>query len=767
MLRGFLTMWKNVSVRAAVAALLSSVSLAAPAFAETPRKVDVPAGDLSGEVSADSGAAPASETPVVLEQIVVTAQKKSENIQDVPVAVTAISAESLSDQNVNTLRDMFSQIPGLSYQGASGQNTIILRGIATSTSGNPTVAVTVDDVPFGSNQRGGGGANLYPDLDPSTLSGVEVLKGPQGTLYGASSLGGLLKYVTLTPSTDTLSGKVEVGNQFLSGDGGGEYGRGSVSIPLVQNAVGLEVSAFYREDPGFIYDTLTHQDHVNYDHADGEYGALLIKPVDNLSVKFSVLDQRLFGNDGPDVQLNQNQQPVYGDLQENVLNSPYSSSNRLYAIHIDAGLGFANLTSVTGYGQTGWQNLTDYTAMFATIGALFGYPNDRELVPQIYHTNKLTQELRLSSIEGGKLDWLAGVFYQHELSSNGSQLNAIDETTGNQDAQLINQTKSTSYRETAFFGNATFHFTNAFDVAVGARVSHVVQTWIQDASGLIPVAEDGAHETISGATANPYTWQFSPRYKFADNLMTYLRIATGYQPAGPNTLSVGVPTTYGSDNTIDYELGVKGMFLDNRLSFDASLFWIVWNNPQVAETSPTTQLTFLANAGKARSRGLELQTSYTPWAGMTLSGNAAYTDAMLTQSLPADSDVVALAGNRLPYSARFTGYVSAEQRFDLHSDWTPYAAASVTYVGQRYSDFGALVAAPPDPERLSLPSYTTLDLRAGTYYGSWAFDFIVRNVTDDRGWVGGELNVSTTTASGYTVNVIQPRTYGVSASYKF
>jgi outer membrane receptor protein involved in Fe transport len=152
---------------------------------------------------------------------------------------------------------------------------------------------------------------------------------------------------------------------------------------------------------------------------------------------------------------------------------------------------------------------------------------------------------------------------------------------------------------------------------------------------------------------------------------------------------------------------------------------------------------------------------------MTVSGNLAFTDAVLTQSLPINSQVAAFAGDRLPYSARFTGYLSAEQRFNLHSEVTPYAGASVTYDGQRYSDFAATVVAPPAPTRLSLPSYTTLDLRAGAYYGNWSFNALVRNVTDERGWVGGHLNVSTDPASGYTINVIQPRTYGVSVGYKF
>jgi outer membrane receptor protein involved in Fe transport len=245
--------------------------------------------------------------------------------------------------------------------------------------------------------------------------------------------------------------------------------------------------------------------------------------------------------------------------------------------------------------------------------------------------------------------------------------------------------------------------------------------------------------------------------------MSYLRVATGFRPGGANVPSTGSPPTYGADKTVDYELGLKATLLGDRLTLDGSVFWIDWRNPQITETDPASQNVYFGNAARARSRGLNLEAAFIPWQGMTLSGNAAFTDAVLTQALPADADAFAPAGERLPYSARFTGYLSAEQRFKLASNISPFIAASVTYVGQRFSEFAANASVP----RFSLPSYTTLDLRAGAYFGNWSCSVVARNLTDERGWVSGALNVTTDPTLGSAVSVIQPRTVGISAAYRF
>ena len=723
--------------------------------------------------SAESGRQLANQdyvsSPLTLEEVVVTARKLSERLQDVPVSITEISAQSLADQNVNTLRDLYAQIPGLTYQGGSGFNTLSLNGIASGTlSSSPTVAVTVDDIPFGAASGFAHGSQLQPDIDPSILSGIEVLRGPQGTLYGANSLGGLLKYETLTPSTTVMSGRIEVGNQFVAHDDTGYFARGSLGLPLIDGKAALQVSGFYRDDPGFIYDTLTRKPNFNSQHADGGYAALFLRPIDEVTIKLFVLEQHLRGQGGPTERLGANLQPATGDLQTPASYSPFWTNDTLYGARLAADLGFAEVTSVTGYGENAYQTSHDSTATFGPFLSIPGLglsPGDRVQALTDYYTDKFTQEVRLNSKAGARVEWLSGLFYDREKNSGETLIGAVSPSgsaTGSPPfyGVFIGASEPSTFQEKAVFASLTYHFTDQFDAQVGARYSHVAESYTPTGGGILT----GPTRTLSATSAeDSTTWQFTPRYHFSNDLMGYLRVATGFRPGGPNSPFPGTPTFYKADTTVDYELGLKQMLLEHRLTIDASLFWIDWRDPQITEVQAASQVAFFTNGSQARSRGLNLEAAYIPWKGMTVSGNVAVTDAVLTEALPAATDAFAQAGDRIPYVARFTGYLSAEQRFQLPNDFTPFVAAAVTYVGNRYADFAAAAAIP----RFDLPSYTTLDLRAGVYVGNWTARLVVRNLTDERGWVSGLLNVSTDPSAGSTVSVIQPRTVGISAAYKF
>jgi outer membrane receptor protein involved in Fe transport len=339
-------------------------------------------------------------------------------------------------------------------------------------------------------------------------------------------------------------------------------------------------------------------------------------------------------------------------------------------------------------------------------------------------------------------------------------VDAVSPVSGTMDGAFIAADEPSTYQEKAGFASLTYHFDEAFDTQIGARYGHTLATYTPTGGGILV----GPTRTeVSSASDNSTTWQVTPRYHFSKDVMSYLRVATGFRPGGANVPTTGSPPTYGADKTVDYELGLKATLLDNRLTLDGSLFWIDWRNPQITETNPASRSEFFGNAARARSRGLNLAAAFIPWQGMTWSANTAFTDAVLTQALPSDADAFAPAGDRLPYSARFTGYLSAEQRFKLAGGISPFVAASLTYVGQRFAEFAADASVP----RFSLPSYTTLDLRAGAYFGSWSCNVVARNLTDRRGWVSGDLNVTTDPTQGATVSVIQPRTIGVAAAYSF
>jgi iron complex outermembrane receptor protein len=259
------------------------------------------------------------------------------------VPVTAIQAESLVDSNQLRIQDYYTQIPGLSLVTDDfGAPLIAIRGLTTGAYTNPTVGITLDDVPYGSSTSLGNGAEL-PDIDPSDLARVEVLRGPQGTLYGASSIGGLLKFVTLDPSTDAVSGRVETDvNQVHNGDGAGYGVRGSINLPL-SDSLAIRASAFTRRDPGYIDNVLTGERGVNWGDAEGGRLAALWRPSELFSIKLTALlqDSKTHGSSNVDVGL--------GDLEQSEIRGIGGSETKIqaYSATFTGNLNGAVLTAIS------------------------------------------------------------------------------------------------------------------------------------------------------------------------------------------------------------------------------------------------------------------------------------------------------------------------------------------------------------------------------------------------------------------------------------
>jgi outer membrane receptor protein involved in Fe transport len=263
------------------------------------------------------------------------------------------------------------------------------------------------------------------------------------------------------------------------------------------------------------------------------------------------------------------------------------------------------------------------------------------------------------------------------------------------------------------------------------------------------------------------TWLFTPSYHVTPDLLGYFRLATGYRPGGPNTGVPNVNKTFGSDSVVNYELGLKGYVVPRQLSVDLSVFEIDWKDIQLQDTDAVSQLTFLTNGGKARSRGIETAVRWSAWTGFTLDGNATYTDAVLTEDLPAVAGATALSGrsgDRLPFTARFTGSVSAQQNFVLTDHWDAFVGATYTYVGERLSAFKTNSPAASRP-RFSLPGYSLFDLRAGADYDKhWHLDLYARNLANKFGVIAA-TNRNGTAAPNAVFT--QPRTFGLTAAYDF
>ncbi len=733
--------------------------------------------DQSGSVPQSGAALPDSRSDapspheilpsVGLEEIVVTAQKRAERLQDVPVPVTAISGASLVSTHQLRIQDYSSSIPGLSVApgAVQGIQTLSIRSITTGGGSNPTVGIVVDDVPYGASTALAGGLTI-PDLDPSDLARVEVLRGPQGTLYGASSMGGLLKYVTVDPSTERTSGQIQAG---LTGvHNGAEAGydvRGSVNLPI-GDTFAIRASGFTRQDPGYIDNPVLGIDGVNEDRVSGGRLSSMWKPFDDLSVKLSALYQQARGDGSSDVDIPTVGYPDtagLGDLQQNHVrgSGAYDRKVQAYSAIVNARLGTAQLTAASGYNINAFRDSWDYS--FQLGGAtqpLYGV--DGAPVFDNSRTQKFTQEIRLSTALGPHFDWLAGAFYTHEASSFTQDIAAANRVTGAVVAdRLIFLSFPAVYSEYAGFSDLTYHLTDRFDIQVGARESHIVQTSSETEEGPF-VGPTPVIDAERRSDSNAFTYLVTPSWKLSPDLMVYARLASGYRAGGPNLNPGGdVPAQFQPDRTYDYEIGLKGKLAEASLSFDASLYHIDWKDIQIQLFSQQSGLDYNTNGSRAKSDGLELSLESRPLGGLTLAAWVVWNDAVLTQAFPPNTTAYGVPGDRLPYSARFTGTVSAQQDFALPKNATGYVGLAANYVGDRQDVFTS--QPPAIPPRQDLPSYAKVDLRAGAKVDSWSINLFLNNAFDRRGVVTGGLG----NVPPFSLVYIQPRTAGFSVSRAF
>lgn len=696
--------------------------------------------------------------PEALQEVLVTAEKRQERLQDVPVPVTAVNADDLVTQSQNRIQDYFSKVPGLNLEldGTTGVPNISIRGITTGGQNNPTVGITVDDVPYGSSTFIGGGF-VSPDIDPSDLSRVEVLRGPQGTLYGVSSIGGLLKYVTVDPSTDALSGFVQAGLEDVHyGTQQGYNVRGALNVPLT-DTLAFRASAFSRLDPGYVDNIQTGQNGINWGTADGGRLSALWRPLDNVSVKLSALLQHNLVNGSPLVDTD----PGFGKFQQSFLRGTggYEQHFEAYSANVTAHFHYFDLTSVTGYGMNtstlSYDVSPEYGQYNLPVFGVYGSPYNNDL-----KTDKVSQELRLSGTAGEHLEWLAGGFFTHEKSSYISLVSA-EAASGAIVGQSLFYSNPSTYQEYAGFADVTYHFTDQFDLQMGGRESEIRQTSSAVGSGFLNGGDTVTPE--AGSSSNDFTYLLTPRLRLSSDMMIYARLASGYRAGGPNANALvnHVPAQYDPDKTQNYDLGVKGDLFDKTLSIDTALYYIDWKNVQVTVATPGGQAEYITNGGGAKSEGVEFSLIERPIGGLTLGAWVAWNEAVLTKDLPAASPAYGAVGDRLPYASRWSGNVSIDDEFSLPANVTGFVGGSANYQSERLGLFQSTAV------RQEYPSYAKLDIHAGIKRDRWTVNLFVNNATDRRAPLQGGLDGPTTYANPESFIYLQPRTYGVSFMQKF
>jgi outer membrane receptor protein involved in Fe transport len=563
-------------------------------------------------------------------------------------------------------------------------------------------------------------------------------------------MGGLLKFVTVDPSTDGVTGHLQAGTSSVHrGDELGYSLRGAVNVPL-SDTWAVRASGFTRRDPGYIDNVQTGEEDLNRADAHGARFSALWRPSADFSLKLSALVQQIEGDGSSDVFSN------LGELQQSLLRGAgaYDRKAQAYSATLAAKLGRFDLTAISGYNRNEIADSVDFsdTAIFrSTAQNLFGV-GGVPLTTDI-DAEKFTQEIRLSAPIGTKVDWLFGVFYTDEDSGFEQNALAVDPATGARAGNLLNLRIPTQYTEYAAFTDLTFHVTDRLDIQIGGRESRIEQVFSQTQVG--PLANASAN--VSGLEVKPsaFTYLLTPQFRFSPHLMMYARLASGYRAGGINS-SAGVPLQYDPDETRNYEIGAKGDFLDRTLSVDASLYSIDWKDIQVRVRHPVTQLAFTANSGEARSKGVELTVESRPRAGLRIASWVSWNDAVLTADIP-PGPVYGLEGDRLPLSSRFSGNLSLDEEFPLGARMSGFVGGSVSYLSRRLGNFRSVAL------RQEYPAYAIADATAGVRHDSWTLTLFINNLTDRRGVLSGGLDGSPITAFSY----VQPRTIGLSAVKTF
>ena len=735
------------------------VTLAFGAVAASAQNAD-PSSSLAKTAGRNAAAGGGSSDS--LEEVIVTAQKRSERLQDVPIPVTALSAELLATNNQLRLQDLYTSVPGFMVAPTSSQTQQILsiRGLTTGL-GAPTVGIVIDDVPYGSSTALGGGLGV-PDLDPGDLARIEVLRGPQGTLYGANSLGGLAKFVTVDPSTSAVSGRLQLGtSSVFNGEKLGYNARGSINLP-VSDTLAIRASAFTRLEPGWIDNPGRDIEGINEERASGGRLAALWEPSDAWSLKLSAMYQKTENDSIPSV----DDLPGLGELEQSyLLDTSNSKEVENYSAVLTVEIGAATLTSLSGYNIATFESQADGSALLGGISnLLFGVNGFRATGNA--ETEKFSQEVRLSVPLGDRMEWLVGGYYTKEDTLFEVDGLAMNENTQAVVGSIVFSDFPTTYKEYAGFTDLTYRFTDRFDVQLGGRYTSFKQHGYEIDDGVIyntlffpPPFGPRPNPFIAqpdDLNASSFTYLLTPRWKVTPDFMMYARFASGYRAGGINlTLEPGVPEGYDPDETLNYELGVKAEFLNRTLSLDASVYHIDWKDIQLFLRSALTASGYFQNGGDAKSQGVEIAVQAKPATGLSVAGWVAWNASELTENLPPNA-AVGSKGDRLPYSIRFSGKLGVEQSFPLTDNMSGSVGADVSYIGERV---GIFVQA---GDRALLPSYVKADLRAGVQYDSWAANLFVNNVTDRRGML-----TRGSPGMPFSVNYIQPRTIGLSLTKTF
>jgi outer membrane receptor protein involved in Fe transport len=715
--------------------------------------------------------------PSALAEVTVTASREGEqNLQDVPMAVSVISPTEVQAFGLASITDIANEIPSLSVQSLSpGVNKFDMRGLVTTnlditnTGDLPLVEVYLDDTPISM-------PGFTPDLKVFDLQRIEVLPGPQGTLYGAGSMAGTIRFITIKPNLTQLTGYVEAEGSATESGSGSNSERALINIPLVQDTAALRLSAYRAHDGGWIYNLASDQRDVNSSDTTQARAALRVRPNDDLTIDASYVHSRLTADGRND---------IYSDLGYYVFDTrvPERSTDNL---------GIANLTlDWTAFSYNIMSSTSDTQRSLTNIDT-FDYDALYDgLVPtrvSAYEENNnevkdFTEEVRVVSPQEQRFRWTSGAFYEDLQRSypENAVVPGMDSYLGiDSVTQYLTPIPNDIFygligikaQQLAFFGEGTYTIFSNTSLTAGLRYFSYRQHFSLLFAGLGGVLAPGeASIEDQEARANGINPRVVIKHTVSKELMVYGEASRGFRYGGANepvppqfcgaALAqdglTGAPLTYGPDHLWNYSIGEKSTLLDGRLTADSDVFLINWDDVQTAH-GLNCGYGFTENAGHLRSQGTELQTAYRISPQLTIGFSGSFTDAYARGDIP---NIDAFGGDRAPFFPRWIANVNAAyvqpvgaNAVTLRVDYTHRGDSYTNFNSQQFGYF-------------ELPPMNILNLSAAYTWGPAEVTVFVNNLSNTREVNDLQAAATGSPQPGNILFIGRPRTMGVRVHVDF
>jgi len=686
--------------------------------------------DIAAEVP-PAYAKAAKAGPAAIEDVVVTATRRSERLQTLPSSIIALPESFLKNSASHQLEDIVRAVPGLAYtENSVGQAVLAIRGIQTSSAFSniqSPVAIYYDEVPI---------LDPFvpwevPQLGLFDINRVEVLKGPQGTLFGAGALSGAIRVITNKPNLTEYQAATE---DTVDGTVGGSPGYATnlmVNLPLVQNKLAVRAVGYYDDIGGYINNPTLNEKNGNHAEVYGGRLEVSLVPSEDLSFNATFSDEVTQPHDS-------NYLP-YGStsyVADNRLRNYNNDDTRLFNLVSVYSLGWATFTSSTSYLYRNAYSQIDFSGDAQAVTHL---PGVSPLI-DTFETSDFIQEVRLASSNEHPYKWLVGAFiqnyhfYSNETISQagvaGLGYASNDLEAYHPDAKIVDQ---------AAFGEASYDIIPQLTLTAGARYSHFsVGTDAQYALAGTDIFDGTPKSIARPATFDKLTPKFSLSYTPAKDIMLYVLADKGYRNGQAN-LSVlkdpitgqAIPPSYQPDELWNYEVGAKTAFFDHRLIIDADAYYIDWSKIILQQVTGSG-INYVGNAGTAHVHGVELQVVAKPIEPLEIGTSISYNDAKMVAIEPG---VDAKVGDQLPGSAPFTAYFYGQYEVPLSDRLDGSLRLDYSYTGREFSYLDNV----DNPSALRYGDYGSLGAQASVRFGRYEFMLFASNLADSKGRTGARL----------------------------